>query len=62
MDMLTALNKENNSTLIVVTHDPKVAALADRILEMENGEIKQRTANPNYSQKSNVKSKKKGKK
>ena len=62
MDMLTALNKENNSTLIVVTHDPKVAALADRILEMENGEIKQKTANSSYSQKSNVKSKKKGKK
>lgn len=39
MDMLVSLNKQNNSTLIVVTHDPKVAALADRILEMENGEI-----------------------
>ncbi|MBP7281669.1 MAG: ABC transporter ATP-binding protein [Leptospiraceae bacterium] len=39
MDMLVTLNKQNNSTLIVVTHDPKVAALADRILEMENGEI-----------------------
>ena len=50
MDMLKLLNKENNSTLIVVTHDPKVAALADRVLEMENGEIKQRTVNSNYSQ------------
>ncbi len=62
MDMLKLLNKENNSTLIVVTHDPKVAALADRVLEMENGEIKQRTVNSNYSQKSNIKPKKKGKK
>lgn len=62
MNMLTSLNKENNSTLIVVTHDPKVAALADRILEMENGEIKQRTVTSGYSQKVISKSKKKGKK
>jgi putative ABC transport system ATP-binding protein len=45
MSMLTSLNKQNNSTLIVVTHDPKVAALADRILEMENGEIKPKVTN-----------------
>lgn len=60
MDMLVSLNKENNSTLIIVTHDPKVAALADRILEMENGEIRQRTANSNLPSKKKTVQKKKG--
>jgi len=62
MDMLVSLNKENNSTLIIVTHDPKVAALADRILEMENGEIRQKPANPNSPSKKKAVQKKKGKK
>ncbi len=62
MDMLVSLNKENNSTLIIVTHDPKVAALADRILEMENGEIRQRPANSNLPSKKKPVQKKKGKK
>lgn len=62
MDMLVSLNKENNSTLIIVTHDPKVASLADRVLEMENGEIKERTANSKYAQKKKSATKRKGKK
>ena len=62
MDMLVSLNKENNSTLIIVTHDPKVAALADRILEMENGEIRQRPAKSNLPSKKKPVQKKKGKK
>lgn len=39
MDMLVELNKQNGSTLIIVTHDPKVASLADRIIRMDNGEL-----------------------
>jgi len=62
MNMLTSLNKENNSTLIIVTHDPKVASLADRILEMENGSLKERETNLDKPQKTKLKAKKKGKK
>lgn len=62
MNMLTTLNKENNSTLIIVTHDPKVASLADRVLEMENGSIQERGDNKKYPMKQIPKTKKKGKK
>ncbi|MDX1959050.1 MAG: ABC transporter ATP-binding protein [Leptospiraceae bacterium] len=37
MKLLIELNKTNGSTLVVVTHDPKVASLADRTLEMKDG-------------------------
>ncbi len=39
MKMLRNLNRENRSTLLIVTHDPKVAKLADRVIEMEDGSI-----------------------
>jgi putative ABC transport system ATP-binding protein len=39
MDMLIELNKKTGSTLVIVTHDDKVAALADRILEMREGKV-----------------------
>lgn len=40
MNLLQELNKENHSTLIIVTHDEKVANLADRIIKMEDGIVK----------------------
>lgn len=39
MQLLQDLNKKKGSTLIVVTHDLTVARLADRILEMKDGEL-----------------------
>lgn len=39
MSLLKQLNKDRKSTLLVVTHDPKVASMADRILEMRDGVI-----------------------
>jgi putative ABC transport system ATP-binding protein len=39
MKMLRNLNRENRSTLLIVTHDPNVAKLADRVIEMEDGSI-----------------------
>jgi putative ABC transport system ATP-binding protein len=39
LDLLLERNKKLNTTLIIVTHDPAVAKLADRILEMRDGEI-----------------------
>ncbi|TGK80305.1 ABC transporter ATP-binding protein [Leptospira montravelensis] len=39
LDLLLYRNKEQGTTLVVVTHDPDVAKLADRVLEMRDGEI-----------------------
>jgi len=40
MALLQEIKKENNCTLIVVTHDPRILSFADRILEIEDGTIK----------------------
>ncbi|MCG8432956.1 MAG: ABC transporter ATP-binding protein [Gammaproteobacteria bacterium] len=37
LDLLGTLNKENNKTIIMVTHDPHAAARADRVLHMNDG-------------------------
>lgn len=37
MDLLIALNRDHGKTIIVVTHDPKVAAVAGRQLHLEKG-------------------------
>jgi putative ABC transport system ATP-binding protein len=37
MNLLTQLNREHGKTIIVVTHDPKVAATARRQLHLEKG-------------------------
>lgn len=39
VDLLIKLNKENNQTFLVVTHDPKVGERMDRIIWMESGKI-----------------------
>lgn len=39
LDLLLYRNKKQGTTLVVVTHDPDVAKLADRVLEMKDGEI-----------------------
>jgi len=40
VDFLVKVNKELGKTVIMVTHDPKVARVADRILKIEDGTIK----------------------
>jgi putative ABC transport system ATP-binding protein len=37
MDLLCKLNRENNQTFVIVTHDLNVAKRADRIITMRNG-------------------------
>ncbi len=37
VELLRRLNKTYEQTMVVVTHDPKVAALCDRTLHMEDG-------------------------
>ncbi len=39
LDLLLERNKKLKTTLVIVTHDPQVAKLADRILTMRDGEI-----------------------
>jgi ABC-type lipoprotein export system ATPase subunit len=39
LDVLTKLNREEQKTLIVVTHDPRIAQLADRIIRLQDGNI-----------------------
>ncbi len=40
VDYLSKVNKELGKTIIMVTHDPNVARVADRILKIEDGIIK----------------------
>ena len=40
MDLLLGLNKERGVTLIVVTHDPKVATLTERTVQILDGRVK----------------------
>jgi putative ABC transport system ATP-binding protein len=39
LDLLSALNKEQGKTLVVVTHDPHAAARAGRILHLDKGKL-----------------------
>lgn len=41
MDLLQLSIKKYHQSLIMITHDPKVAAAADRIIEIQDGLIKQ---------------------
>jgi putative ABC transport system ATP-binding protein len=41
MNLLKRLNKENNQTFVIVTHDPEVGKMCKRIIEMEDGLITQ---------------------
>jgi putative ABC transport system ATP-binding protein len=37
MDLLLKLNQERGTTLLIVTHDPKVAAQAQRTIHIKDG-------------------------
>jgi putative ABC transport system ATP-binding protein len=39
LDLLLRLNQEQNTTLVLVTHDPQVAAHADRLITLRDGSI-----------------------
>jgi len=41
LDVICRLNRENNQTFVLVTHDSKVAERTHRVLKMENGVIAQ---------------------
>ena len=39
MDLLLKLNRDNGTTLIIVTHDPKIAAQTQRIIRISDGVV-----------------------
>ena len=39
MQLLRKLNKEKNTAVVIITHVPEIAAGADRVIEMKDGEI-----------------------
>ena len=39
VDLLRAINKQNNQTIIIITHDEKIALSADIIIAIEDGKI-----------------------
>ena len=43
LDMLTGLNKAGH-TIILITHDPNVAGVAERVVEMADGTLRDRVA------------------
>ncbi len=43
MDLLLTLNKERNTTLIIITHDPKIAAQTQRTIRIRDGQIEKET-------------------
>ncbi len=40
LDLLLRLNRELQLTILLVTHNPEVAAMADRIVEMRDGRVR----------------------
>jgi putative ABC transport system ATP-binding protein len=40
-DLLFSLNREHGTTLVLVTHDPELAARCDRRLRLVNGELRE---------------------
>ncbi len=39
MDLLLKLNREQNKTVLIVTHDPEIASQCSRIIEISDGQI-----------------------
>ena len=37
--LLRKFNKDNNQTVIIITHDDKIALSADRVITIEDGQI-----------------------
>jgi macrolide transport system ATP-binding/permease protein len=39
MRLLRQLNREEDVAIVIITHDPEVAAAADRVVTMKDGKI-----------------------
>ena len=45
MKLLVAAVKDFGQTLVLITHEPEIAAMADRVLRLEDGRIVSDTMN-----------------
>lgn len=43
-DLIFQLNQENNTTLVIVTHDPELASKTERIIRLKGGQLMSDTA------------------
>ena len=41
MDLLLNLNKKSGTTLIIITHDPKIAAQTERVIRLHDGRVRE---------------------
>jgi predicted ABC-type transport system involved in lysophospholipase L1 biosynthesis ATPase subunit len=39
IDLLVAMNRNRGRTLVLVTHDPELAALADEVIALRDGRV-----------------------
>lgn len=46
LELLQSLSRNNNQTVIVVTHNSQISAVADRVIRMKNGKIIEIIKNP----------------
>ena len=46
LEILTELRRQEGTTLVLVTHDPAVAALADRLIHLRDGKIEREEPGP----------------
>jgi putative ABC transport system ATP-binding protein len=44
IDLLVAMNRQRGRTLVLVTHDPELAALADEVIALRDGRVVDRTS------------------
>jgi putative ABC transport system ATP-binding protein len=41
MDLLFSLNRERNTTLLIITHDPRIAAQTQRTIQIRDGVVEE---------------------
>ena len=46
MELLVSAAREDGTTVVLVTHEPRVAAYADREVIVRDGQVSSLTANP----------------
>ncbi len=54
LESLININKEFNTTMIIVTHNPGIALIGDRIIKMNSGKIKEEIINKKRTDPKNI--------
>ena len=45
LELLTAMNEDYKTTVVIITHNPGIALMADRVIKMNSGKIKEIISN-----------------